>query len=152
MGQKYLTRQGLEKIKEELKFLKEIKRKEIAERLETSLDFGDLTENAEYHETKEEQGFVEGRIAELEDLMVNAKIMDTETKRGFAQIGSIVLVSSGHEKEKFTLVGSKEANPLEYKISADSPLGKAFINQPKGTEVFVKTPQGIVKYRILEIE
>ena len=152
MGQKYLTPDGLKKIKEELKFLKEVKRKEIAEKLEISLAFGDLTENAEYHEAKEEQGFIEGRIVELEDLIANAKMISNEAKRDFAQFGSVVLVSSGHEKEKFTLVGTKEANPLEYKISADSPLGKAFINQPKGAEVFVKTPQGMVKYRILEIE
>lgn len=152
MEQKYLTPDGLKKLKEELKFLKNTKRKEIASRLENSINFGDLAENAEYHETKEEQGFVEGRIAELEDLTASAKIMDTKTKRDFAQVGSIVLVSSGKEKEKFTLVGSREANPLEYKISADSPLGKAFINQPKGAEVLVKTPQGIARYKILEIE
>jgi transcription elongation factor GreA len=152
MDQKYLTPDGLKKLKEELAYLKNIKRKEIADRLEKSIAFGDLTENSEYHEAKEEQGFTEGRILELEELIGEAVVMPGRVQSNFAQVGSTVLVSDGASKERFILVGSEEADPLEYKISADSPLGKAFVNQPKGAVVLVQTPQGQVKYKILEIK
>lgn len=150
--EEYLTREGLEKLKNELKYLKEIKRKEIAERLEKSLAFGDLTENAEYHETKEEQAFIEGRILELEQLVRNAVVVSEEKDKMYVQVGSTVLVSAGSVKEEFKIVGVEEANPLEGKISINSPLGKAFLNQPKGVVVGVKTPKGITQYKILKIE
>lgn len=149
--EKYLTPEGLEKLKKELKYLKEVKRKEIAERLEKSIAYGDLTENSEYHETKEAQGFLEGRILELEDLLNNAVVIE-EKQKGVVQIGSTILVKAGSEKERFRIVGAKEANPLEGKISADSPLGKAILNQTKGVMVEVETPQGRVQYKILKIE
>ncbi len=152
MDQKYLTPEGLRKLKEELKYLKEVKRKEIADRLEKCISFGDLAENSEYHETKEEQGFMEGRILELEELINDAIIMPGNVSKNVAQVGSTILVSNGAQKEKFKIVGSEEANPIEYKISADSPLGRAFVNQPKGVTVLVETPQGRVKYKILKIE
>src|SRR3989344_331812 len=148
----YLTREGLEKLKKELAYLKGDKRKEIAERLEKSLAFGDLTENAEYHETKEEQAFIEGRILELEDLVRNAVIVPAEKDKMYAQVGSTVLVSSGAKKEEFKIVGAEEASPLEGKISIKSPLGQAFFNQPKGAVIEVKTPKGIAQYKILKIE
>ena len=151
--EKYLTPEGLEKLKKELKYLKEVKRKEIAERLEKSIAYGDLTENSEYHETKEAQGFLEGRILELEDLLNNAVLIPfAEKKKGLAQIGSTILVKAGSEKERFRIVGAAEANPLEGKISADSPLGKAILNQTKGVVVEVETPQGKLQYKILKIE
>jgi len=150
---KYLTPEGLEKLKKELQYLKTVKRKEIAERLEKSIAYGDLTENSEYHETKEAQGFLEGRILELEDLLNNAVLIPpAEKQNGLAQIGSTVLVKAGSEKESFRIVGAKEANPLEGKISADSPLGKAILNQTKGVMIEVETPQGRVQYKILKIE
>jgi transcription elongation factor GreA len=148
----YLTREGLEKLKRELEHLKNIKRKEIAERLEKCLAFGDLTENAEYHETKEEQAFVEGRILELEVLIRNAIVASEKKDKMFAQVGSTILVSAGAQKEEFKIVGAEEASPLEGKISIKSPLGMAFINQPKGALVEVKTPKGITQYKILKIE
>ena len=151
--EKYLTPEGLEKLKKELQYLKTVKRKEIAERLEKSIAYGDLTENSEYHETKEAQGFLEGRILELEDLLNNAVLIPpAEKQNGLAQIGSTVLVKAGSEKESFRIVGAKEANPLEGKISADSPLGKAILNQTKGVMIEVETPQGRVQYKILKIE
>ena len=150
--EKYLTLEGLEKLKKELQYLKTVKRKEIAERLAKSIAYGDLTENSEYHETKEAQGFIEGRILELEDLINNAVIVPLEKQKGLAQIGSTILVKTGSEKERFRIVGAKEANPLEGKISADSPLGKAILNQTKGVMVEVETPQGRVQYKILKIE
>lgn len=151
--EKYLTQDGLEKLKKELEYLKDVKRKEIAERLEKCISFGDLTENSEYHETKEEQAFIEGRILELEDLVHNAVVVSEEKdNKMYAQIGSTVLVGSGSRKEEFKIVGVEEANPLAGKISINSPLGKAFLNQSKGAVVEVKTPKGITQYKILKID
>lgn len=150
--EKYLTSEGFEKLNSELKYLKGVKRKEIAERLERALAFGDLGENAEYNETKEAQAFVEGRILELEDVMQNAVIVPSENKTDFVQIGSTILVSSGAKKEEFKLVGAEEANPLEGKISDRSPLGQAILNKQKGTIVEVNTPRGKIEYKILKIE
>jgi len=149
--EKYLTLEGLEKLKKELAYLKTIKRKEIAERLEKCISYGDLAENAEYHETKEAQGFLEGRILELEDLLNSAVVVE-ERQKGIVQIGSTILVKVGSEKEKFKIVGAEEANPLEGKISVDSPLGKAIINQIKGAVVQVIAPEGKIAYKILKIE
>ena len=112
-----------------------------------------MIENAEYHETKEEQAFIEGRILELEDLIRNAVVVATEKQdKTYAQVGSTVLVSAGAKKEEFKIVGAEEASPLEGKISINSPLGMAFLNQPKGALVKVKTPKGIAQYKILKIE
>ena len=149
---KYLTPEGLKKIKRELEYFKNVKRKEIAKRLEKCLSFGDLTENSEYQETKEAQAFLEGRILELEDLINNAVIIPSEKQKDLAQVGSTILVSTDGKKEKFKIVGVEEANPLEGKISVDSPLGKALLNQTKGAIVKVTTPQGEVQYKILKIE
>ena len=151
MEPKYFTPEGLKKLKKELKYLKESKRKEIAERLEKCIAFGDLSENAEYHETKEEQGFVEGRILELEDLISSAIIAPMGKQANFAQIGSTVLVSSGSNEEIFKIVGTEEGNPMECKISIDSPIGKALINKQRGAVVEVETPGGKTKYKILKI-
>lgn len=148
---KYLTREGLDKLKEELKHLKEVKRREISERLEKCIAFGDLAENSEYHETKEAQAFLEGRILELEDLINNAIVVEGKQKI-FAQVGSTVLVGAGLNKEKFILVGAEEADPLEGKISVNSPLGKAILNQAKDATIEVQTPQGQTQYKILKIE
>ena len=150
--EKYITAEGLEKLKKELVYLKESKRKEIAERLEKCISFGDLAENSEYHETKEAQGFLEGRILELEDLVKNAVIVSEEPKNQFAQVGSTVLVKAGDATEEFKIVGAEEADPIAGKISADSPLGRALINQPKGVVVEIKTPGGRIQYKIVKIE
>ncbi|MFH1575803.1 MAG: transcription elongation factor GreA, partial [Candidatus Nealsonbacteria bacterium] len=138
--EKCITAEGLEKLKKELAYLKEIKRKEIAERLEKCISFGDLAENSEYHETKEAQGFLEGRILELEDIVKNAVIVPEEIKNQFAQVGSTVLVKAGDDTQEFKIVGIEEADPIAGKISVDSPLGKALMNQPKGVIVEISTP------------
>lgn len=149
----YLTHEGLKKLKKALEYLKKVKRKEIAERLEKCISFGDLTENSEYQETKEEQAFAEGRILELEDLIRNAVVVPEEKQQKvFAQIGSTILVSTGFRKEKFKIVGREEANPLEGKISIKSPLGKALLDKSKGAIVIVNTPKGKIEYKILMIE
>lgn len=132
--------------------MKETKRKEIAERLEKCIAFGDLSENSEYQETKEEQAFIEGRILELENLIINAEIASETKQKTYAQIGSTVLVGVGWKREKFKIVGAEEANPLEGKISIESPMGKAFLHQPKGTVVEVHAPEGTVQYKIIKIE
>ena len=150
--EKYLTREGMEKLKKELDHLKETKRKEIAERLEKCIAFGDLTENAEYQETKEEQAFVEGRILDLQNLIQNAVIASETKQKMYAQVGSTILVGNRWKKEKFKIVGAEESNPLEGKISIESPIGKAFLHQPKGAVVEVHTPEGAVQYKIFKIE
>ena len=150
--EKYLTPEGLEKLNKELEYLRTVKRREIAERLEKAIAYGDLTENAEYHETKEAQGFLEGRILELEDIIQNAVVVSAEKKKGLAQIGSTILVKVGQEKEVFKIVGAEEADPLEGKVSIDSPLGKALLDKTKGATIIVATPEGNLQYKILKIE
>ncbi|MFH1656978.1 MAG: transcription elongation factor GreA [bacterium] len=153
--EKYLTPEGLKKLKEELAHLKTTKRKEIADSLEKAIAFGDLSENAEYSEAKDVQAFVEGRILELEMLFKDAKVVSANPKKGFVQVGSIILASASatpQETEEFKIVGAEEAAPLEGKVSINSPLGKAFLNKPKGAIVEVETPGGKIKYKIMEIK
>ncbi|PIP23629.1 MAG: transcription elongation factor GreA [Candidatus Nealsonbacteria bacterium CG_4_10_14_0_2_um_filter_38_17] len=147
----YLTPEGLEKIKKELDYLKNIKRREIAERLRQAISFGDLTENASYREAKEAQSFMEGKIAKLEDLLRNTSVQKKE-KTGWVQIGSVVLVSSNSHKEKFEIVGANEGNPIERKISYNSPLGQMLLDKPEGAFVEIDTPSGKVKYKIIKID
>ena len=152
---KYFTPEGFKKLKEELEYLKTDKRKEIAASLEKAIAYGDLSENAEYSEAKENQAFVESRILELEDLIRSAEVVSATPQKGSVQIGSVILASAGSvnaNPEKFKIVGAEEASPLEGKISIDSPLGKAFLDQPKGVTVKVDTPGGLLEYKILEIE
>lgn len=148
----YLTVEGFKKLKLELRRLRDIKRKEIAERLEKCISFGDLAENSEYQEAKDEQAFIEGRILELEGLIKNAVIVSEEKQKTYAQVGSTILVGANTGKEKFKIVGAEEANPLEGKISVNSPLGKALLDRGKGEAVVVQTPQGKIQYKILKIE
>lgn len=150
--EKYLTPEGLKQLKKELQYLKNVKRKEIAEKLAKSIAFGDLSENSEYQESKEAQSFLEGKIIELEGLIGSAKVVVADKGSKFAQVGSTVFVNSGSKKERFKIVGAEEANPLDGKISVDSPTGRAILNQIEGVVVKVNTPSGIVKYKILRIE
>ncbi len=152
---KYFTPEGMKKLKEELAYLQTTKRKEIADSLEKAIAFGDLSENAEYSEAKEAQAFVEGRISELEELIKDATVVSANPKKGWAQIGSVILASMDSKKakaEEFKIVGAEEASPLEGKISVDSPLGKAFLNKPEGAVVEVDAPAGKIKYKILKIK
>lgn len=151
MSKKYLTPEGLERIKKELEYLKNQRRKELAEQLERSIGFGDISENAEFQEAKEQQAFVEGRILELEELIKSAETLPKVGSRDKVEIGCAVLVSSGKEKEQFYIVGPQEANPMEGRISIDSPVGRALLNQPKGAEIIVNTPEGNRKYKIIKI-
>jgi len=150
--EKYLTKEDLEKIKKELDYLKKVKRKEIAQRLKETSAMGDLTENSAYQEAKEAQGFLEGRILELENLIREAKIVEKIDGAKWVQIGSIVLLSSCKKKEKYKIVGTGQANPSKGEISIDSPLGKVLLDKPEGATVTVETPKGKIKYKIIRIE
>ena len=128
---KYLTKEGLEKIKKELDHLKTVKRRELAETLKLAVSFGDLKENFAYHQAKEDQGFLEGRILELEEIIRGATIIEKDSKRkgDKVQVGSIVIVSSNNNKQTFQVVASEEADPKEAKLSLQSPLGKAVLGK-----------------------
>ena len=148
----YITEEGLTKMKKELENLTNIQRREIAQKLEKAISYGDLSENAEYHEAKEAQRVLEQRILELDNIIKSAKVVSTYNSTQQVQVGSVVLVSHEGEKEKFQIVGSAEANPLEDKYSCSSPLGKALLGQSKGAVVKVKTPDGEKEYKIIEIK
>lgn len=146
----YLSAEGLEKVKKELHELKTTKRQEIAERLEHAKSLGDLSENAEYQETKEEQSLVEQKIVELEDIIRDAVLIKGH-RTDMVAIGSTVRVSSDKGEDTYTIVGSEEASPSEGKISNESPMGKAFLGKKVGESVEVKVPAGVTVYKIVEI-
>jgi transcription elongation factor GreA len=152
-----LTKEGLKKLKEEYELLKTVRRKEIAQRLKEAISYGDLSENAEYEEAKNEQAFMEGRILELEKQIKNAKIISekhTKKKSQTVEIGSEVTVrerGGRDEDETYIIVGSTEADPIEYKISNESPMGKALIGKSKGDVVDVQAPGGKYRYEIVKI-
>src|SRR3989344_9385306 len=149
---KYVSEEGLEKLKRELQELKTTKRHEIALRLEHAKSLGDLSENAEYQEAKEEQSLVESRIVELEEIVRNAVIIKKDAHSNLVQIGSTVRVRSETGEETFTIVGSEEADPKAGKISNESPLGKSFLGRKSGDKVEVKTPGGTYTYSIAELK
>jgi transcription elongation factor GreA len=148
---KVFTPEGLEKLKNELGVLKIEKRKEIAERLKKAISYGDLSENADYAEAKEQQAFIEYRILELENLIKNAQVVSKTSKTGWVQIGSVILAKTNGSQEKFEIVGAEEASPMQGKISIESPMGRAFLNKPQGAVIKVSAPQGDIKYTILKI-
>jgi len=151
-----ITKEGLKKLKEEYEELKTVKRQEIAERLKEAISYGDLSENAEYEEAKNEQAFIEGRILELEKKIKNARII-TEKHDGrsrLVEIGSQVTVAekgSRDDPETYMIVGSTEANPIDHKISNESPIGKALLGRMRGDVVEVQAPGGKYKYEVLKI-
>lgn len=153
MPSSYLTREGYEKLHKELDFLRTDKRREIAERLQEAAEDGELIENAEYEDAKNEQAFVEGRIRELESLLANAHVID-ETKQKFdqVQVGCRVTIKEGRRNpEKYFLVGSVEADPRNGRISNESPLGKALLNHKAGDKVKVEAPGGAFTVKIIKI-
>ena len=149
-----LTRKGEQKLKEELNELKSVKRREVAEKIKVALSFGDLSENSEYDEAKNEQGFIESRIAEIEQTLAHAQIIDDEDisteKVGIGTTVKILDVEMDEEME-FKMVGTKEADISNGKMSDESPIGAAILGREVGEEVDVETPSGIVKFKILEI-
>jgi len=149
---KQLTIEGMEKLKKELDHLKNTKRKEIAERLQEAISFGDLSENFAYQQTKEEQSFLENRIYELEQIIKSAVIIKKNRQTDKVQVGSFVLVEMKKQKQEFQIVGSEETDPFQNRISFESPLGKALLNKLVGSLVEIETPNGKVSYKILEIK
>lgn len=148
MTDSYISQEGLKKFKEELEKLKSIDRPEIIDRIAKARDLGDLSENAEYHDAREKQSFVEGRILELENLVKNAVIIKNK-KSGIIQIGSIVHAECDNGmKIKYQIVGPSEANPAEGRISHESPLGMAFLGKGVGHEFELKIPAGNIKCKI----
>lgn len=148
----YLTEKGLQKIKEGLRELKTVKRPTVAKRIDRAREFGDLSENAEYQDAKEEQGFIEGKILELEYLLKTSRIVDESSmSRDSIDIGSIIKVLFDGREKKFEIVGATEADPLNDKISYNSPLGESFIGKKKGVEFEVEVPKGKIKCKILKV-
>lgn len=146
-----ITKEGLEKLQQELDHLKNTKRRELAERLRKAIAFGDLSENFEYHSAKEEQEFLERRIAELEDMIADSKVVGVSANKEAVSLGCKVLLESAGEKFSFTLCEPQLSNPLEGRISVDSPMGQALVGKKKGQVTEVETPQGKTIYKILEI-
>ncbi len=148
----YLTARGLEKVKAELQELKIVKRPSVAKRIDRAREFGDLSENAEYQDAKEEQGFIEGKILELEYLLKTSKIVDeSNANHDLINIGSDIKVLFDGQEKKFKIVGATESDPLNDKISYNSPLGESLIGKKKGVEFEVEVPRGKIKCKILEI-
>lgn len=150
-----LTYEGLEKLENELEYLKTVKRKEVAEKIKQAIAFGDLSENSEYDEAKNEQAQVEVRIVQLENMLKNAKVIDEEDiNTEIVSIGSKVKVLDLEfdEEVEYAIVGSTEADPSNYKISDESPVGRALVGQKVGSIVDVAVPDGVIKFKILEIK
>jgi transcription elongation factor GreA len=154
MPTNFLTKEGFEKLQDELDYLRTAKRQEVADRLHEAMEGGELIENAEYEAAKNEQAFVEGRIQELEILLATARVIEDNKKNraDTIQVGSTVTIQEdGYEEETYTIVGAAEANPREGKISNESPIGKAILNHRPGEEVQVETPDGSYSVRIVKI-
>lgn len=152
MNDQIISQEGYEKLKSELEYLTNTKRREIAVRIQTAKDMGDLSENAEYSDAKDEQAFNEGRISEINQMLKNLTIVENGKGSGKVGMGSLVLVKCNGNEKQYTIVSFNEADPMVGKISNESPLGQAFLNKKKGDKVKVKTPKGEMEYEILKIE
>ncbi|WAH37357.1 transcription elongation factor GreA [Alicyclobacillus dauci] len=150
-----LTPEGLKKLEDELENLKSVKRREVAERIKLAISYGDISENSEYEDAKNEQAFIEGRIMTLEKMLRNARIInEDEVDTDVVSVGSTVLLKDVEfdEDVKYTIVGSAEANPAENKISNESPVGRALLGKSVGSVVEVNVPAGTIQFKILDIK
>ena len=153
-----ITKEGLKKLKTEYEFLKTVKRKEVAERLKEAISYGDLSENAEYEEAKNEQAFMEGRILDLEHKIKKAKIISekhAKARSRMVDIGSQVTVlekGGRSDPETYTIVGSTEADPIEHKISNESPIGKSLLGRMEGDTVEVNAPGGKFRFEVVKVK
>ena len=153
MGEEQIiSPEGYEKLKQELDHLVNVKRKEIADRIEKAKELGDLSENAEYHEAKDAQAFNEGRIAEINNLLKNVKVVENNKSKNEVSMGSTVTISDGNKDKKYTIVSFNEVDPAEGKISNESPIGLALLGKKKGETVTISTPKGEKEYKIKNIE
>jgi len=150
----YLTPEGKQKLEAELQDLKQNGRKELAERLKSAISMGDLSENADYHKAKEDQGFLEGRIQEIEAILYHAEVIENQSNYQEVAVGAKVTIKEGdYQPETYHLVGSQEANPRDGKISHQSPIGKALIGHKVGDIVEAKLPNDdIIALEIISIE
>ena len=149
-----VSHEGLKKLQQELEHLKTVKRKEVAQAIQKARAYGDLSENSEYDEAKNEQAEIEGKIAHLEAMLENAIVLDdTDLGTDKVNVGNKVTVHNidDDEEREYKIVSTTEADPIEFKISDDSPLGKALLGQRKGDSINVETPMGIVRYTITDI-
>jgi len=150
-----LTPEGLKKLEGELELLKTVKRREVAQRIKEALEFGDISENSEYDDAKNEQAFIEGRIITLEKMLRNAKIIDSEDGKddGAVALGKKVVLRDLQTSEEFEyqIVGSAEADPMQAKISNESPVGKAIMGKKQGDVVQVEVLDGLLKYEIVKV-
>jgi transcription elongation factor GreA len=148
----YLTPEGEKKLRAELAELTGPRREELAQRLRSAIQMGDLSENADYHKAKEDQGFLEGRIKEIEAILRNVVIIE-KTNSDVVTVGSHITVQEeGFDPETYYLVGAKEADPRNGKISNESPIGKALMDHKAGDVVEAETPGGKIRFKILKIE
>jgi transcription elongation factor GreA len=150
-----LTKEGYQKLKDEIEFLSTDRRREVADRIKTAREFGDIAENAEYDDAKNEQAMLEARIAKLEERLAAARVIEKrDIAKDVVSVGSTVRLRDVDAKQtvEYHIVGSAEANPAEYKLSNESPVGQAILGHKKGETVEVKTPRGSLKYKILEIK
>ncbi|GIP36369.1 transcription elongation factor GreA [Paenibacillus sp. J2TS4] len=150
-----LTQEGLKRLEEELENLKSVKRREVAERIKIAIGYGDISENSEYEDAKNEQAFIEGRIITLEKMLRNARIINNdEVDTDIVSIGSIVTLKDIEFNDTFeyTIVGTAESDPSQNKISNESPVGKAILGKQKGATVDVNVPAGIIQYQIIDIK
>lgn len=147
----YVSTEGLEKLKAELHDLKTVKRRELADRIEAAKALGDLSENAEYHEAKENLAFVEGRIQQINDMLQNVSIIDPSATTGVIRIGSTLVAEANGKQRTFKIVGSNEADPAAGLVSNESPLGDAFQGHSVGDHVEVQTPAGRTIYTVISI-
>ena len=147
-----ISKEGLRKLEEELEQLVSVRRMQVAERIRAARDFGDIAENAEYTEAKNEQSLVEGRIQTLEGMIRNAAVIEEEPReKGVVSVGALVEVSSDEGNEKYTIVGAAEADPLNGRISNESPLGRALLGHRSGDEVEWTSPSGTSKVKIRSV-
>ena len=155
MKEVILTPEGHAKLKEEIEYLSTIKRREVAERIKQAREFGDIQENSEYDDAKNEQAMLEHRIATLEERLTHARVIQKkEVTTDVVSVGTKVRLRdvAANETIEYTIVGSAEANPVEYKLSNESPVGKAILGRKKGETVQVAAPRGSLKYKIMDIK
>jgi transcription elongation factor GreA len=148
----YFSKEGLEKLKDELKHRLEVQRPEIAVRIKEAKELGDLSENAEYDAAKDAQASNEGRIEEVKSILENAVIIESADGSGIVRVGSSVKVDSKNGAQTFVIVGAVESDPAAGFISNESPLGAAFLGHKKGDKIEVKTPKGVTEYKIVEVK
>jgi transcription elongation factor GreA len=151
----FLTREGLQKLEEELEYLKAHKRREVADRIKEAIGYGDLSENSEYEEAKNDQAFIEGRIITLEKMLRNARVISQEDMdQGVVSVGTTVKLKDLEfgDAVEYTIVGSAESDPANNKISNESPVGQALLGKTKGAIVEVSVPAGMIQFEILDIK